>query len=374
MKDKLKVCWVVQENDVMGNALGYSTHNKMMRRYSAPYLDFDNNALLALTITPADHFNPVPGKFNILFSMFEFMDLPKTYVENMHRADAIIVPCSFCKDLFRKYTNLPIDVCWEGIDSNRFKFHQRKMPERGERFRFLWVGAPNPRKGYPLILEAIKLIEQIPEWELYISTTVQPISFMGTLKTVWRRRKEIFRGVDGGSEREAFWRQLRRCPRPSLHNKMRVFGKHKNIIFDTCYHPGQELIDLYNSAHCFVLPTFGEGWGLTLCEALGTGAPCIAPRHTGTADFFDDSVGYVIRHAEVEQELANYDLKTVGFIPDTKDMIQKMIAVYGDYDRALRKGQTASERIHRKFTWQNSAKRLYEILKKHETNAMAGVM
>ena len=361
---KPKICWVTPDKEVYGNALGYATHNRNMIKYSKKYMDFDYDALAALTITPADHFEPVPGKFNILFSMFEFVDLPKTYVANLHKADAIVVPCSFCRDLFKKYTDIPIEVCWEGVEPEKYPFYQRSFPKikQGEKFRFLWIGAPNPRKGYPLVLEAIKLFENVPEVEIYIKTTTEKTSVKKFLKTLWRRRREIFRGKEAEREKKAFWGTLRRLPRPSLAGKVRKFGKLKNIIFDTRFLPHEELLDLYNSAHCFILPSFGEGWGLTLCEALATGAPCIAPKHTGTADFFDEEVGFTIKHELIEQTLKNYDLKTRGYVCDTQDMVSLMLTVMKHYNEALRRGKRGSERIKNKFTWDKSAKRLTELV------------
>lgn len=359
MEKRNRICWRNEERKLSaGNALGYATHTKFMRKYCGRIMDFDPEAKTALIITPGDKFTPVGGRFNILFTMWEFMDLPKSYVKGLNMADAIVVPCRFCKDLFKQYTDNPIEVCWEGVEPERFPYHKRKPDPKV--FRYLWVGAPNPRKGYPLILEAIKLYENVPNVEIYIKTTVQKTNYLDMVKNIWNRRKQIFRSDQG---KTSFKRMLKRIPHPHLGNKVQRFGKYQNIIFDTRNIPFTELLELYNSANCFVLPSFGEGWGLTLCEAMSTGSPCISPNHTGMGDFFDESVGYVLNCDLKTQTLSNYDnLKTKGYVPDTRNMIELMEHVRLNYAEALKKGERASERIHRKFTWEKSAKRLNELV------------
>ncbi len=359
---KMKISWPTKSDSFIGNAFGYNYHNSMMRRHIQKHLELDDlgEARICLQITPADHFTPVQGKFNVLFTMWEFHDLPQSYIEGINRADLIIVPCSFCKKLFEKYTKVPVEVCWEGVDPEIYRYHERKPTVP---FRFLWVGAPNPRKGYQLILEAVKVVEKIKDIEIYIKTTVPKMNWFQTIRNAWKKRDEIFAS---GPRRMAFWRMLRRIPTPQLADKVQVFGKHKNIIFDTRKLPLEELLDLYKSAHCFVLPSFGEGWGLTLCEAMATGAPCVATKHTGTADFFDDKVGYVIDHDIRTQEMANYKLTTTGYAPDTQSMLDQMFTVLREYPRALKKGRAASRRILQDFTWDRSAQRLHEILRRHE--------
>lgn len=359
----MRLCWRTKEGSDIGNAFGYATHNKLMKKYSKKYFDYDDEADIALSITPADHFVPVRGKFNVLFTMWEFLDLPRSYIEGINKADAVIVPSRFCKDLFQKYTNNPVDVCWEGVEKDKFPFQERRMKNP---FRFLWIGAANPRKGYPLVLEAIKVFEQTPDIEIYLKTTVQEINWWETLVNCWRKKHLIFR--KDSNEKRSLLRQLKRIPRPGLANKVKRYGKNNNVIVDTRKLPLQELIDLYQSANCFLLPTFGEGWGLTLCEAMATGCPSIATNVTGIKDYFSEKVGYPLNYEIKEQEMKNYDLYARGYIPDTKHLIERMMEVIKNYPEALRRGRRASKRIKSRFTWEQSAKRLNEIIGGYNVN------
>lgn len=362
MSDKLKVHWYIQPGDVTGNALGYNTHNRYMMRFTEPFIEKTHEAAIALHITSAEFFRPIPGKVNVLFTMWEFLDIPPSYVKSISLADALIVPSTFCRDLFRKYTEKPIYVCHEGVDKDLFKFHSRRAPQvsNGERFRFLWLGASNPRKGYPLVLEAIKVFEKYPHLEIYLKTTMPKLTWKDAFKKWWEHRKNI---MYDGKKRIALSRIFRRLPKPVMSNKVTVMGKHKNIIFDTRKLSTDDLIKLYQSTHCFLFPTLGEGWGLPLSEAMATGCPSIATPVTGCSDFFDEQVGYGIKHSIIEQDLPNYNVRANAYIPDTRDFVKKMCDVIMDYPSALKKGKKASERILAKFTWDRAGKRLYDILK-----------
>jgi len=300
-----------------GNAYGYSVHNRMMKEHLSKMVEFSDDAPIALTVLNPENYEPIPNKFNALFTMFEMEDLPERWIERINKADFLIVPCEHNKKLFRRYTDLPIEVCHEGADVDRFTYVKREYPfHNGKKFRFLWVGAPNPRKGYEemaLICEALKDLKEI---EIYLKTSVS--------------------------------------------NKIETRG---NVIFDSRNIPIDELVKLYHSAHAFILPSRGEGWGLTLTEAMATGLPCIAPKHTGMADFFDDYVGYTVRWSLRPVDLLVYDLKTTCPFPDVPDIISRMKEIIANYKEALQKGKKAAERIRNRYTWPKAAERLVEILK-----------
>lgn len=358
----MKLNWVTKEHNIAGNALGYNHHNSMMKKFSELYFDYSDNADIALHIAPADFFIPIPGKVNVLFTMFEFDALPNNYIQRIQRADALIVPSRFCRDLFRKYYNGKIYVCHEGVDPSKYEYFERSEPVF-EKFRFLWVGAPNPRKGYPVLLEIIKFMEKYPKVEIYLKTTTQKTDRKKYVQNLWKNRRRL-RQTQPNMYRE----MLRRSKNPDVSDQLQVHGRHKNIIWDSRKLPFDDLIALYNSAHCFVLPTFGEGWGLTLCEAMATGCPSIATAVTGCADYFDESVGYEIPWTMHEQELENYDVKCHGYVPSTQGTLDRMFDVMRNYSEAVKRGRKASDRILNKFTWHKAAKRLKEIIKDVEKN------
>jgi len=360
---KPKVHWVIDPSDAVANALGYATHNRYMKEYGSKYVELDDHAPIALHIVSGDHFVPFADSYNVLFTMWEFVDLPPSYIAAIGMADALVVPSRFCERLFRRYTDKPIYYCPEGVDEKTFAYHQRDRHPKI--FRFLWVGAPNPRKGYPIMLEAAKVIEQLPNFELYLKTTVPKMDLAETIDSCLKHWDGIAKDKEKMLSLE---RIAERVPRPELADALMRLGRHKNIVFDSRRLSTAELVTLYNSAHCFVLPSLGEGWGLTLIEAMATGCPCVAPIHTGIADFFSAKVGYEIRCEIKDFDLANYDLKTKGFVPDTMDCLDKMVEAARDYAGALRRGRRASEHVRTFFTWDKAGKRLGAIVKEIQEN------
>lgn len=316
MPETLRITWA-SDYWAEGNAYGYSTHNRNMRKHVArvPGVELCEDAPAVVTIMSGDRFEPLPGKVNFLFTMFEAEDLPASYRRNILRADHLIVPCRQNKRVFEKYTMLPISVCTEGVDIQRFKFKRRK---RGLPFRLLWVGAPNPRKGYEEMIALANMLNGVPGVELYLKTT-----------------------VTGKLERRG------------------------NIVFDSRNLPLDELVALYHSAHLFVLPTRGEGFGLTLAEAMATGAPCIATRYGGPEDFFSEAVGYPVKYQLRPVEMKSYDLRTQMAFPDVRHLVELVMHVLKNYPQAARKGARAAMHIRARQTWPQAARRLVEIVRSH---------
>lgn len=357
---KPKVCWKTPDRDIIGNGYGYSLHNRMMIKHTAPFIIDDPEADVVLQIVSADKFEPIEGKVNVLFTMWEFLDVPKNYQEALAKADYVIVPSAFCRDIFTPYCkNKPI-VCWEGVDPDQYQFIQRKA---GDRFRFLWVGAPNPRKGYQSVLNVIELAERFPKVEFYLKTTTKKITLIETIQAILKNWRQIIK-TEKGQGIKAIFRVIARMPSPFNAERIFQYGKNKNVFVDTRKLPTKDLIDLYGSANAFLFPSLGEGWGLTLTEAMATGLPCISTDKTGCADYFDSSVGFPIK-TEIKDlgALDNYKMDSCrAYIPDTQNFLDQMIACCNNYDEALRRGKQASDRIRTKFTWKRSGERLGQIL------------
>jgi glycosyltransferase involved in cell wall biosynthesis len=356
----------------MGNVLGYSTHNKLLRKYAEPYFDFDPEAKLVFHLSPADHFHPVAGKTNILLSMWEFDELPISYIENLPQADMIIVPSRYCKDVFQKYTSKKVQVCWEGVEPEMYPYKERQFPKAGEKFRILWLGAPNPRKGYQLVQQLINAFKSQKNIEIYIKTTMPKSTWKFAFKYLCKNWKRI---AYENNKFIGFRRMWLKVPTPRLHNSLVKYSdkgvdKDGNVIFDTRKLPYDEMKALYYSSHLFIFPSLGEGWGLPLGEAMATGLPCVGSGFTGCADFFDDDVGYTLKYNKVTDTLTNYGNLVVEIpVPDSKHFLEQVVEVIGNYNEAKRRAKRASDRMHTKFTWANAGKRLYEIIQKEYPNA-----
>lgn len=329
MNRTIKLFWGSNLKANIGNAYGYYVHNRNLRHYVSKIINICDNpekATDAIYIISPEFFRgKIPNVKTYLFTMFEGTTIPEQYKTNMDKADYLLAPSKFVKKLFDQYYDpLKTFVVNHGVEK-KFKFKKRKFPTNRP-FRFLWVGAPNPRKGWQEIMTVWdKLFKDNPNIQLYIKTT-----------------------------------------------RVGKIEKMSNVILDGRDLDDKQLVKLYHSAHCFVFPTRGEGFGLTLAEAMRTGLPCISTYYSGVTDFFDDKAGYIIKHNMGEGRVIfigdkNVEDTMIAF-PNVEDLAIKMAHVYNNYQEALTKGQKAAKRISSKFTWERSASTLLSILETNNTN------
>jgi glycosyltransferase involved in cell wall biosynthesis len=315
--------------------------------------DFD----LAVHFCAPPHFRPIPGRKNIFYTMCETDPLPAVYrVETLKRADVLVVPCRFCKEVYRQFYGGPIEISPEGVDSIRYPFYQRKTPGPGEPFRFLFLGAWDNRKGGPLVETAFRGLlsegKMPPNWQLRLK--ISGVKLNG----------KAFEGVKVQKAR-------RTSPgaRPEFVDADRLphfTPDLPSIVLDTRNLPVEELVQLYNDAHVFVLPTRGEGFGLSLAESLSTGCPSIWTDWSGPRDYADHEIGYPLKPRLTKINVAangGVDLVSVAEV-NAGQVADAMERVYHQYDAALERGRKASERM-RRFTWAHAAARFIEICEKY---------
>lgn len=331
-----------------GIAFGYSNHAAQLRAaLENNGVIFDDNAPVQLTLIPAGGYTPTAGKYNILYTMFESTDVPPSWIPKIQTPDLIVVPCSHNQKIFKRYTKRPVEVCLEGTKPDVFTYVDRKFSTP---FNFLWFGASNQRKGYVHTIYAWhELRKKYPEiaknCRLYMKTT----------------QTDAQPRVTGYTNGEPVIEEM---PAERLFTA-------DNVTVDTRRVSEEALAKMYHDAHCFLFPTMGEGFGLTLAEAMSTGCPCIYTPWSGPVDFCSPKEGYPLKYKilPVKAEFSacggkkSDDYSTFSASADIGHLTERMVQVYSDYETALEKGRRAAERIRREITWDISAKRLIDIIK-----------
>ncbi|MCK9569955.1 glycosyltransferase [Candidatus Pacearchaeota archaeon] len=328
----MKLQWTANYN-MKGNGYGYSTHQRMLRAaLEAQGVEISDAADIAVHIVVPTGFLPIFGKYNVLYTMYEGETLPPEWVPPLQLADLIVVPCRHNKHVFEKYTDKPVVVCWEGVDVERFAYVTRTFP-KGEPFRYLWVGASNPRKGY----EHVAL-----GWQI----------FEHKYRAEWKRSVLVMKTTQQTKE-----------------ERVVPFAEH-HVYVDTRDYSTENLVALYGISHAFLFPTMGEGFGLTLAEAMATGLPCIYTPWSGPNDFISEREGYTLKFSmkDVRTVKLNDDgsrsiyHSTPAVSPDPEHLARRMAQVYSDYDEALRRGRAAAARIRRDITWDKSARSFMALI------------
>lgn len=349
-KEDIRIYWanVLQ---IKGIGYGYTMHQQNLRKalegLGAKIQETPDGADVAVTITPAGNYQPVEGLPNVLYTMYECVDIPQSWIPKVNQADLIVVPCTYNKRLFKKYTKKPIEVCWEGVHTDIFTYKKR---EKKSPFVYLWVGASNERKGYVHTIVAwTEFNRRYPEIAKNCQLIMKTTQLSGSTKRIigYKEGKPIY---------------------AEMPNE-RVF-RAENAIVDTRDLPVEMMAKMYHYANCFLFPTMGEGFGLTLAEAMATGLPCIYTPWSGPVDFISPAEGYPLKwkftkiKAMTPQDGGTWrvDLESYAASAEIDSIVQRMVQVYEDYDTALEKGRRAAERIRRDITWPKSAERFLEIV------------
>lgn len=323
------VKWV-DKFDGKGNSFGYSSHQKnLMYAMKKNGMNIDDNAKIALHIKPLCHYEKIPGKINVVYTMYEYTTIPDNWIKKLKDIDVLVVPCKHNKELFRKYTDIPIYICLEGCDTNKYKYIEREFPKK-KPFRFYWFGVNNPRKGYLHVLKAWN------DWTI--------------LFPQFKETTELY---------------IKAC-----NGKDEGIQKGDNVIFDNRTLSIDELVKLNHEAHAFIFPSMGEGFGLTLVEALSTGLPAAYTNYSGMCDYMREDWGYPIEYTlsnittleRLEEWTKAKRHETQAAYPIIESVLEQMIRIYINYKSALVKGKIAAEIVRKHLTWDISAKRLLQIL------------
>lgn len=132
----------------------------------------------------------------------------------------------------------------------------------------------------------------------------------------------------------------------------------------------KKLCEFYNSADCFVAPTRGEAFGLTIAEALACGLPVICTDKGGHVDFASgEFVDYVKSELRPSPELPVYEGINWNYC-DLVDLRKKMREAYEKYKNSRFDKDThkklvkdkIAEKIISRFEWSNTAEKANKAL------------
>ncbi len=177
-------------------------------------------------------------------------------LRGIRKAARIIAVSQNTKRDLRKYLGIPnekIKVIYEGIDHSIFR-PRNTSPLICNPY-VLYVGAEHPRKNLTLLFTAFKKLKQEKRFKNY---------------------KLVKVGEPGGDFRG-----------PTL-GIIRDLGLQGDIVFTG--HVTEDLVaQYYSGAECLVSPSFYEGFGLTLLEAMACGCPVITTNVTSIPEVVGDA-------------------------------------------------------------------------------------
>ena len=257
-----------------------------------------------------------PSKFKACWSMWEFLRMPPPWVQGANSVDLNIVPTNYCRQLWLEAgVNKPVVVVPFGHDPKIYHYIER--PDR-KTFTFLQAGTLSARKNPQITISAFQKL------------------FPKRVKNVRLVMKSL----------------------PHLVLKD-IDDERITVINDRYSHA--QMVELLTNADCFVYPTYGEGFGLSVMEAMATGLPVITPDVTGLSDFVKEDYAYVVRNKG--SVAIDSDFGDIGgrWDIDADHVADLMMHVYKNREEAKEKGRLASEAMQ-SWTWANAAKKLIGVL------------
>ena len=311
------------------------------------YTTLSDGYTIVLFNYPGEHFVR-DHHYTIGFTMYELSGIPSWWVEKCNQMDEIWVPSSFNQQTF---TNSGVDqnkirVMPLGVDPLTFSPDAIPLTIRKRRYTFLSVisgfssGFSDRRKGIDVLLPAF--LEEFSESE----------DVCLVIKTHATSEHEV-------RNQQAF----------IDHVSREITGKTRDsIILISSGQPWneEEMGRLYRAADCYVFPTRGEGWNMTVMEAMATGIPVITTNWSAHLDFMNDSNGYLI----AVQQLVPFTNNLLWAEPDKNHLRQLMRYVYSRPDEATDKARKGTELIRTTYTWEMAAQRIFRRLQEIQHGAV----
>jgi len=252
-----------------------------------PPVDFFFKTDMDLTHSPVPLILPTKGKKIVTIHDLFFMDFPwmtdrearRSFVskieDSLLLADGVVVISQFTKNqLLKKFTlkEEKVKVIYHGLNPEfKVDISTEEAKEIRERFSLpssfiLFVGAIEPRKNLLNLIEALKIIHK----------KYQKIALV-----IVGRKGQDYRNVK------------ERIRKNELESWVKMVG----------YLPDNSLMAFYRLASVFAFPSFCEGFGLPLLEAMASGLPVVTSRTSAIPEIAKDAALYF--HPENPQEIAD---------------------------------------------------------------------
>jgi len=125
--------------------------------------------------------------------------------------------------------------------------------------------------------------------------------------------------------------------------------------------PYNKLVELYNMADVFLMPTRAESFGIPGIESMACGVPIITTNFGGQVDYANEENSWIIggELTEIVHEIQYENVKWLS--PSIPELRKAMREAYENRELVKEKGIKSLETA-KQFTWDNTAKKLMELI------------
>ena len=263
----------------------------------------------------------------IAYSMYETTEFPNDFLDQIKKFNQFWVPSEWQKNCLieQGFPSDKIRIVPLGVDENVFNTKKKKLKNK---FTFAIFGRWDQRKS------TIDLIR----------------CFNNLFKN--NENVELLLSVDNPYDIDGL---------KNTQNRLKHYNLESKNIRILNFLTKQDYVDCLKSIHVFLSCSKGEGWNLPLIEAMACGVPSIYSECSGQLEFAKN-LGIPIKIKSQEKAnkfISEQFCKSIQgdyYIPDFDDLKNKMIEIYENYDKFLKKSINESSIIIKNFSWINSAK------------------
>ena len=313
----------------------FLTDNRDLKRIYQKKLDKNNTfTISSRNLYPPRVFDMI-SNIKILHAYgWEESQFPDEWVTDFnYYLNGITVMSEFVKKtLIDNGVYLPIHVCGLGIDHvDHFAedCNQYEFLSEAKTYKFLHISSCFPRKGIDILLRAYG-------HEFSLDDDVSLI-----IKT--------FNNQHNDTE-EILLRYQKNDP------------KYPHVLVIKEDLSQNKLLWLYQSCNVLVAPSYGEGFGLPIAEAMYLGTPVITTGWGGQLDFCNKNNCWLLDF-DFEYSKSHFDLTySVWAIPSFNDLIFKMRQVYSETFQNLELKINNAKQTARSLSWSKVAEKNIDFI------------
>jgi len=148
----------------------------------------------------------------------------------------------------------------------------------------------------------------------------------------------------------------------------RQFGAHSGF-------PIEFLNGIYNASDCYLTTTHGEGWGLSITEAMATKLPVVAPDNTSVPEILGHDRGWRIRsgHTPSHWIIKDNDNERMRPLMDVEEAANTIKYIMDNPDEAAQRAENAHAWIQEN-TWDKVCQQWLSVFKKAANKAKSADM
>jgi len=278
--------------------------------------------------------------------LLDICDVPVCYTQH-GRQETLLAKPGLASKLLEMPHGIDTSIYYPCTEKEIREWRQKYFNIDEGTYLIINVNRNSTRKQLPYTMQAFKQFREIvPNSKLYIHTAIR----------------------DQGGD------MLRAVEDLGLSTKT-------DILFPNNYSPQNSVSEvimnrIYNCADMFLSTHLGEGWGLTVGEAMACGVPTLVPDNTCMPQLIGDNEerGYMYECKD-EIFLDNSGFRKKGLIPD---IVNKMKHVHASGNKFYNAKCTAAVEWAKEHEWSKIAAKWVPILesalaKKVSNNSLSGI-